>query len=104
MSLDAANLREILPEKRYTLIVALLNHMRVRTRDDLAEMFIRRTEEGLPSSAANKSFAPDMGSHLRRMLRSQIIGHAGNDDEENSPLRGNSLHRRVDAQNIDARH
>ncbi|SPC06684.1 Tn3 family transposase [Cupriavidus oxalaticus] len=42
MSLDAANLREILPEKRYTLIVALLNHMRVRTRDDLAEMFIRR--------------------------------------------------------------
>ena len=42
MSLDAANLREILPEKRYTLIVALLNHMRVRTRDELAEMFIRR--------------------------------------------------------------
>lgn len=42
MSLDAANLRETLPEKRYTLIVALLNHMRVRSRDDLAEMFIRR--------------------------------------------------------------
>ncbi len=30
------------PEKRYTLMVALLNHMRVRVRDDLAEMFIRR--------------------------------------------------------------
>lgn len=42
MSLDAANLKEILPEKRYTLMVALLNHMRVRVRDDLAEMFIRR--------------------------------------------------------------
>lgn len=42
MSLDAANLKEILPEKRYTLMVALLNQMRVRVRDDLAEMFIRR--------------------------------------------------------------
>lgn len=42
MSLDAANLKETLPEKRYALIVSLLNHMRVRTRDDLADMFIRR--------------------------------------------------------------
>jgi TnpA family transposase len=42
MGLDAANLKETLPEKRYTLIVALLAHMRVRSRDDLAEMFIRR--------------------------------------------------------------
>ncbi|MDO3615293.1 DUF4158 domain-containing protein [Ralstonia pseudosolanacearum] len=42
MGLDAANLKETLPEKRYTLIVALFNHMRVRSRDDLAEMFIRR--------------------------------------------------------------
>jgi TnpA family transposase len=43
MSLDAANLkRDTLPEKRYTLIVALLNRMRVRARDDLADMFLRR--------------------------------------------------------------
>ncbi len=42
MSLDAANLKEILPERRYTLFVALLHQMRVRARDDLAEMFIRR--------------------------------------------------------------
>lgn len=42
MSLDAANLKEMLPERRYTLIVALLHQMRVRARDDLAEMFIRR--------------------------------------------------------------
>ncbi|MDB0543289.1 Tn3 family transposase [Ralstonia solanacearum] len=42
MSLDAANLKEVLPERRYTLIVALLHQMRVRARDDLAEMFIRR--------------------------------------------------------------
>jgi len=42
MSLDAANLKETLPEKRYTLIIALLNRMRVRARDDLADMFIRR--------------------------------------------------------------
>ncbi|MCY0858775.1 hypothetical protein OMK73_37860 [Cupriavidus sp. D39] len=42
MSLDAANLKEIQPERRYTLVVALLHQMRVRARDDLAEMFIRR--------------------------------------------------------------
>ncbi len=42
MSLDAANPKELLPERRYTLIVALLHQMRVRARDDLAEMFIRR--------------------------------------------------------------
>ena len=42
MSLDAANLKEAPPEMRYTLIVVLLNHMRVRSREDLAEMFSRR--------------------------------------------------------------
>ncbi|MDT8840090.1 Tn3 family transposase [Paraburkholderia fungorum] len=43
MSLDASNLKkDTLPEKRYTLIVALLNRMRVRARDDLADMFVRR--------------------------------------------------------------
>jgi len=43
MALDASALRnDITAEKRYTLIVALLNRMRVRTRDDLAEMFVRR--------------------------------------------------------------
>jgi hypothetical protein len=34
--------KDTLPEKRYTLIVALLNRMRVRARDDLADMFVRR--------------------------------------------------------------
>lgn len=42
MQLDAANLKETRPEKRYTLMLALIDRMRVRTRDDLAEMFIRR--------------------------------------------------------------
>jgi hypothetical protein len=43
MALDASALkRDTLPEKRYTLIVALLNRMRVRARDDLADMFVRR--------------------------------------------------------------
>jgi hypothetical protein len=30
------------PQKRYTLILALICHMRVAARDDIAEMFIRR--------------------------------------------------------------
>ncbi|WP_244115913.1 DUF4158 domain-containing protein [Burkholderia cepacia] len=43
MALDASALRnDTLPEKRYTLIVALVNRMPVRTRDDLADMFVRR--------------------------------------------------------------
>ncbi|CAJ2881670.1 transposase [Burkholderia pseudomallei] len=43
MALDASALRnDTQPEKRYTLIVALLNRMRVRARDDLADMFVRR--------------------------------------------------------------
>jgi len=41
MALDASAIRsDTLPEKRYTLIVALLNRM--RARDDLADMFVRR--------------------------------------------------------------
>jgi hypothetical protein len=42
MALDASALNDTSPEKRYTLIVALLNRMRVRARDDLADMFVRR--------------------------------------------------------------
>lgn len=43
MAFDASALRnDTLPEKRYTLIIALLNRMRVRAHDDLADMFVRR--------------------------------------------------------------
>ncbi|MEB2558739.1 DUF4158 domain-containing protein [Burkholderia cenocepacia] len=42
-TLDASALKtDTHPDKRYTLIAALLNRMRVRVRDDLAEMFVRR--------------------------------------------------------------
>lgn len=42
MALDAAELKDLKPEKRNTLILALIRSMRVRARDDLTEMFIRR--------------------------------------------------------------
>lgn len=42
MALDASELKGLNPEKRHTLILALIRSMRVRARDDLAEMFIRR--------------------------------------------------------------
>ncbi|MDN0077570.1 hypothetical protein QU481_22370 [Crenobacter sp. SG2303] len=43
MAFDASALRnDTLPEKRYTLIVALLNRIHVRARDDLADMFVQR--------------------------------------------------------------
>lgn len=40
--LDAADMRDFVPAKRYTLILSLIRQMRVRARDDVAEMFIRR--------------------------------------------------------------
>lgn len=42
MSLDAAEFKDLKAEKRNTLILALIRSMRVRARDDLTEMFMRR--------------------------------------------------------------
>lgn len=41
-ALDAGDMKDLPPAKRYTLILALIRQMRVRARDDVAEMFIRR--------------------------------------------------------------
>ena len=66
MALDASALkRDTLPEKRYTLIVALLNRMRVRARDDLADMFVRRM------SAIHKR-ASDKLEVIQRKQRDQV--------------------------------
>lgn len=40
--MDAAELKDTSQPKRATLILALIHRMRVRVRDDIAEMFIRR--------------------------------------------------------------
>ncbi len=42
MAFDVSELKECTVAKRYTLMLALIYQMRVRTRDHLAEMFIRR--------------------------------------------------------------
>ncbi|SDR61289.1 Tn3 family transposase [Paraburkholderia tuberum] len=66
MALDASALRnDTLPEKRYTLIVALLNRMRVRARDDLADMFVRRM-------AAIHKRASDELDVIQRKQRDQV--------------------------------
>lgn len=41
-TLDAGELKSFRPAKRQALILALIRQMRIRTRDDIAEMFIRR--------------------------------------------------------------
>lgn len=41
-ALDAGDMKDLLPAKRYALILALIRQMRVRARDDVAEMFTRR--------------------------------------------------------------
>lgn len=41
-ALDAAELRDFQPAKRHALLLCLIHRARVQTRDDLAEMFIKR--------------------------------------------------------------
>ncbi|MFX7862322.1 hypothetical protein ABTK41_19780, partial [Acinetobacter baumannii] len=40
--LDAGELKSYRPAKRHALVLALIRRMRVRARDDIAEMFIKR--------------------------------------------------------------
>ncbi len=42
-SLDAAELADYAPAKRYTLLLCLIHRAQARVRDDLAEMFVKRT-------------------------------------------------------------
>ena len=42
MALDAGELKNIRPAKRYVVILALIQRLRARVRDDMAEMFVRR--------------------------------------------------------------
>ena len=41
-ALYAGEMREMRAPKRYTLLLCLIHRMRVRTRDDLVEMFLKR--------------------------------------------------------------
>lgn len=41
-ALDAGDMKDLRPAKRHALILALIRQMRIRARDDVAEMFIRR--------------------------------------------------------------
>jgi len=40
--LDAAELKDITPPKRYTLLLCLIHRAQIQARDDLAEMFLKR--------------------------------------------------------------
>jgi hypothetical protein len=44
-ALHAGELREVQPSKRYTLLLCLIYRMRVRTRDDAAEVFVKRMDK-----------------------------------------------------------
>ena len=44
-ALHAGELREVQAPKRYTLLLCLIHRMRVRTRDDAAEMFVKRMDK-----------------------------------------------------------
>lgn len=42
MALAADDLKDLIPAKRYTLVLTMIQHLRDRVRDDLGEMFVRR--------------------------------------------------------------
>jgi hypothetical protein len=42
MTLDASDLKDLKPAKRYALMLAVIQRRRSRVRDDIAEMFVRR--------------------------------------------------------------
>lgn len=42
LALDAGDLKDLIPAKRYTLVLTMIQHLRARVRDDLGEMFVRR--------------------------------------------------------------
>jgi hypothetical protein len=48
-------MKDILPAKRHTLILALIRQMRISARDDIAEMFIRRVGMMHRAHAKNSS-------------------------------------------------
>ncbi|MCL5979518.1 MAG: hypothetical protein M1488_02300 [Gammaproteobacteria bacterium] len=41
-ALDAAELKNFAPPKRYVLVLSMIHRARVQARDDLADMFIKR--------------------------------------------------------------
>lgn len=59
-ALDAGDMKSLQPAKRHALILALIHQMRVRARDDIAEMFIRRI------SAIHKSAREDLAEIQKR--------------------------------------
>lgn len=74
--LDAAEMKDYRPQKRYTLILALICHMRVGARDDIAEMFIRRIgaihksarEELLVLQAKQRELSEDLVATLEQVV------------------------------------
>ncbi len=98
MVLDASTLKnDTLPEKRYTLIVALLNRIRVRARNDLADMFMQ------PMGAIHKR-ASDEWEVIQRKQRDQVedlvvllngVADILADEFTNAPPRLLSAHSRI---------
>ena len=68
--LDADDLKRTPPGRRYALMLALIQRMRVRARDDLSEMFIRRV------GTLHKRAQEELLSIQRRQqaLTEQLIG------------------------------
>ncbi|MEB0011401.1 hypothetical protein QN379_03355 [Glaciimonas sp. Gout2] len=75
-ALDAGDMKDLRPAKRYTLILALIRQMRIGTRDDIAEMFIRRIgtmhksarEELQAVQARQRELSEELGATLEQVL------------------------------------
>lgn len=68
--LDAGEMKDFIPAKRYAMVLALIRQMQVRARDDVAEMFIRRI------SAIHKSAREELQTiqSRQRELSEELVG------------------------------
>lgn len=68
--LDAGEIKDFTPAKRYAMVLALIRQMRVRARDDVAEMFIRRI------SAIHKNAREELQTiqSRQRELSEELVG------------------------------
>lgn len=68
--LDASEMKDFIPAKRYAMVLALIRQMQIRVRDDVAEMFIRRI------SAIHKSAREELETiqSQQRELSEELVG------------------------------
>ena len=90
---DAGEMKDFSQAKRHTMTLALIRQMRVRARDDIAEMFIRRLtachhaaqEELKELQARQRELSEELVAKLERVL--ELLAEDLSDEEPGTRVR-----------------